>query len=476
MARSGNRYDLVCIGSGPAGEKAALLAAESGKRVALVEREPMPGGAMVNTGTIASKVLRETAILCSAFRRRPIPGIRGEVDHQLSVPRFMARKTLVQIEEHDRIEQAIDHAGVEVLRGHGRIGGDHVVEVTGADGLTLFLDTAHVLLATGSRPHRPSNVDFSHPSIVDADGILNLNRMPDSLLVVGGGVIGCEYACVFAELGIPTTIVEPRDAVLPFLDEEIRDALVARMRDLGIRVVLSKAVDRVEGAAASAIVRFKDGTEEAAGVVLWSAGRCGNTEDLGLERVGVVPDQRGILKVDATYRTSVPWVWAAGDVIGFPALASTSQEQGRIAACHMFGLSYKEKLAATVPMGIYTIPAIGAVGLTECEAKAKGLDVVVGRSRYRNNARGRMLGDDQGLCKLVFDARDRKLLGASIIGEDSTELVHIAQTAIVFGAAIDFFVDACFNYPSLGELLKYAAMDAADALRRRDGGISAMAA
>lgn len=465
MHRRG-RYDLVCIGSGPAGEKAALMAASVGKRVAIVERQPAPGGAMVNTGTIASKALRETALLCSAFRRRPIPGIGFSLDRSISLARFMARKTLVQIEEHDRIERSIDRHGIDVLRGTGRIVGEHRIEIEGADGLRLLIECDHLLLATGSRPHRPDFVDFTARSVVDADGILDLDRMPKSMLVVGGGVIGSEYACIFAEMGVELAILEPRDTLLPFLDAEIRSTLLAQMESLSIRTCFGSAVERVTGDRDGAAVRCADGRTERADVVLWALGRVGNTAGIGLDVVGLEPDKRGLLTVDDRYRTPVPWIWAAGDVIGFPALASTSLEQGRMAACHMFGIPFREKLAATVPIGIYTIPAIGAVGLTEQEARGKGIDVVVGRARYRNNPRGRMLGDDQGLCKLVFDATEHKLIGASVIGEDATELVHLAQAAIVFGAGIEFFLDACFNYPSLGELLKYAAIDAAASLAR----------
>jgi NAD(P) transhydrogenase len=466
--RARARYDLVCFGSGPAGEKAALMAASAGRRVAIVERESMPGGAMVNTGTIASKVLRETALLCSAFRRRPVPGIEFALNRQLSLPRFMARKTLVQIEEHDRIERSIDRAGIDVLRGVGRIAGEHLVEVTRPDRSTDVLDADYVLIATGSRPNRPGNVDFTSPSVVDCEGILQLDRMPESLIVVGAGVIGCEYACIFAEMGVHVTLLEPRDAVMPFLDREVREVLVARMREISIEIVHGAMPDSVVGnAEGTATVRTKDGREYRGSVVLWSLGRIGNTDGIGLEGVGLVPDQRGLLKVDSSYKTAVPWIYAAGDVIGFPALASTSLEQGRIAACSMFGLAYRDKLAATVPIGIYTIPAVASVGLTEEEAKQKGCDIVVGRARYRNNPRGRMLGDDQGLCKMVFDAQDGRLLGATIVGEDSTEQIHVAQSVIAMGGGIDFFLEMCFNYPSLGELFKYASIDAHETMSAR---------
>lgn len=464
------RYDLVVIGSGPAGERAALLAANADKRVALVERESRPGGAMVNTGTIASKVLRETALLCSALRRRPIPGLETAFDRGVGFRRFLARTTLVRIEEHDRIERSIDRAGIDVLHGLGRIAGDRLIEVAQAEGPPIILATEHLLIAPGSRPHRPAHVDFAHPSIVDADGILELERMPGSLVVVGAGVIGCEYACIFAEMGVATTLLEPRDALLSFLDQEIRAALVDRMRALEIEVRFNTALEGAFGEGDGVVARLKGGEELRSEILLYALGRTGNTDGLGLERVGLAADARGLLAVDERFRTAVPWIWAAGDVIGFPALASTGQEQGRLAACHMFGLPPRHRLEAPVPMGIYTIPAIGSIGLSEADATAKGLATFVGRSRYRNNPRARMLGDDSGLCKLVFARDDRRLVGATIIGEDATELIHVVQTAMAHGAGADYLADACFTYPSLGELLKYAAIDAlrnlAEPLRR----------
>lgn len=444
------------------------MAASAGRRVAIVERESMPGGAMVNTGTIASKVLRETALMCSAFRRRPVPGVEFALDRGMSLPRFMARKTLVQIEEHDRIERSIDRHGIDVIRGIGRVAGEHLIEVTRPDRSTEVIDTEFLLIATGSRPNRPGNVDFTCPAVVDCEGILQLDRMPESIIVVGAGVIGCEYACIFAEMGVHVTLIEPRESIMPFLDREIREVLVSRMREISIEIVYGAMPDAVVGhPEGHASLRTKDGRQFDASIVLWSLGRVGNTDGIGLEGVGLVPDQRGLLKVDESYRTSVPWIYAAGDVIGFPALASTSLEQGRIAACSMFGITYRDRLAATVPIGIYTIPAVAGVGLTEDEAKAKGLDVVIGRARYRNNPRGRMLGDDQGLCKMVFCATDGRLLGASIVGEDSTEQIHVAQAVIAMNGGIDFFLEMCFNYPSLGELFKYAAIDARETLSAR---------
>ncbi len=463
-------FDLVVIGSGPAGEKAALQAASFGRRVAVVEMEPRPGGAMVNTGTIASKALRETALVASALRRRPIPGwSQGTERDRLSMARFMARRTLVQMEEHDRIEADFDDAGVVMIRGRGTIIDASTVEVMAPDGHTERLATAFIMIATGSSPARGKQADFTLPGVVDANGILELDFMPRSLVVVGGGVIGCEYASIFAELGVEVTLIEPRVGLMRFLDVDIRGVLEAGMSAAGIAFRFGQTVARV-GADGTTHARG-DGhdhvtTELSSGeclsseCVLWSLGRQGNTRQLGLERVGVQADDRGNLAVDREYRTSCPSVFAGGDVIGFPALASTSMEQGRIAACRMFGIPFHSDLAATIPIGIYTIPAVAAVGKTAEEAIAAGMDVVTGCGYYRNNPRGRMLGDDRGLLKAVFDRSNRRLIGVSIVGEDATELVHLAQWAIASGHGIDFLVETCFNYPSLSDLYKDAAYDA----------------
>ncbi|MHC4427659.1 MAG: Si-specific NAD(P)(+) transhydrogenase [Planctomycetota bacterium] len=461
-------YDLVCIGSGPAGEKAATQAAYFGHRVAVVEREDRPGGAMVNTGTIASKALRETALLCSALRRRPLPGVTAELDHNLSIHKLMAQRYRVQYQEHDRIERNFDRLGIDVHRGQGRITDRQTVTVETLDGSVIELKTRFMLIATGSTPVRPDHIPFEHSSVVDADGVLDLARVPDSVVVVGGGVIGCEYACSLAEIGVQVVLIDPRDALLGWLDHECRDHLVRAMGDEGIEIRLNTTVqsatplgdDRIE-------VRLDEEETLECDVMLWAAGRCSNTEDIGLEKVGITTGKRGLLLVNENYQTIVPTIYGAGDVIGFPALASTSMEQGRVAACHMFGIDFKRKLADTVPFGLYTIPSISSVGLNEAQAKEKGLDIVVGRAAYRFNARGRMLGDEEGLVKCIFDARTRRLLGTSIVGHDATELIHLAQFLIGNECGIDDLIDACFNYPSLSELYKYAAYDALGALNSR---------
>ncbi len=454
-------FDLIAIGSGPAGEKAALVAAQAGKRAAIVECAPRPGGAMVNTGTIASKALRETALVASALRRRPIPGCEPTVLKGMSMQRFMARRTLVQLEEHDHIEERLEEARVDIIHGRGEIVDGHTVRVTMDDGTVELLNAQYILIATGSSPARGKQVDFSHRAIVDADGVLELETMPHSLVIVGAGVIGSEYAGVFAELGVDVTLIEPRDALMRFLDEEIRAVLLHGMDDAGITLRFGQGVTRVEGLAdGRARTTLADGTTLTSDCVLWSLGRTGNTAGLGLQNIGLTADERGNLKVDAHYRTSCESVFAAGDVIGFPALASTSMEQGRVAACHMFGIPFLRKVADTVPIGIYTIPAIGAVGLTEEEAHQKGISIVIGRAHYRDNARGRMLGDETGLLKAIFDANTRALLGVSIVGEDATELVHLGQMAIHSGLGIEHLVESCLNYPTLTELYKAAAFDA----------------
>ncbi|MCH8314515.1 MAG: Si-specific NAD(P)(+) transhydrogenase [Planctomycetes bacterium] len=463
------QFDLICLGCGPAGEKAATQASYFGHRVAIVERQPRPGGAMVNTGTLPSKVLRETALLCSAFRRRPLPGMDYTVDTKSSMTKFMARQHLAQMEEHDRIEASIDRHNIAVFRGFGRIVDPNTIEIESESGERTRISAKFILLATGSSPVQPDHVPFDHPRVVDADGVLELDHMPSSMIVVGGGVIGCEYACMFGEIGVKVTLVEPRPEILPFVDVECRDLLLKAMRQEDIDIRLGDAVNTVEPSDDGVKVQCADGDELAADVLLWAAGRSSNTQNLGLEAVGVEMGKRGLVLVNETYQTSVPSIYAAGDVIGFPALASTSMEQGRVAACHMFGINFKKKLAKTMPIGLYTIPAVSMVGLTESEAHEAGRSIVVGRAAYRNNARGRMLGDQQGLVKCVFDRETHALLGATIIGESATELIHLAQCVLIQGVGIEYFIDACFNYPSLSELYKYAAYDALQVIARDKG-------
>jgi NAD(P) transhydrogenase len=462
-----SEYDLICIGCGPAGEKAATQAAYFGHRVAIVEREVRPGGAMVNTGTIPSKALRETALLCSAFHRRPLPGMNFSIDHALSVNKFMARRHLIEHQEHDRIEQSFDRQGISVYRGSGRLRDPHTVEISTPDSKQRYIRGRFILIATGSSPLRPDHVPFDHPCVVDADGVLELQHMPRSMIIVGGGVIGCEYASVFAEIDVKVTLIHTGDAILSFLDPELREHLTAAMREKDIDIMLEQRVRAVHPLDDHTIeVELASGRRITAATLLWAAGRQSNTRDLGLEEVGVALGERGMIDVNDHFQTSVPSIYAAGDVIGFPALAATSMEQGRVAACHMFDIDFKTRLADITPIGIYTIPPVSMIGLSITEARARGIAVVIGRAEYRNNVRGRMLGDEQGILKCLFDRNTHQLLGTAIVGEEATELIHLAKSVIDFGGGIDHFINACYNYPSLTELYKYAAYSALQAMAR----------
>lgn len=455
---------MICLGCGPAGEKAATQAAYFGHRVAIVERNVRPGGAMVNTGTIPSKALRETALLCSAFHRRPLPGLDFRLDHDLSIAKLMARRHMIEQQEHDRIEHSFDRHGITVHRGSGELRDANTIRVTTPDGSSQLLRADFILIATGSSPVRPDHVPFDLPNIVDADEVLKLSTVPQSMLIVGGGVIGAEYASVFSELDVQVTLIHAHDEILPFLDGECRERLMRSMREQGVQFELDAKVGSVAQLFGQVAVSLEDGRDLNADVLLWAAGRSSNTAGLGLEHVGVTLGKHGVIPVNEHFQTNVPSIYAAGDVIGFPALAATSMEQGRVAACHMFNIPFKQKLATTTPIGLYTIPAVSMVGLTARQAEEAGHDVVVGRAEYQYNVRGRMLGDNSGLLKCIYDRNTRELLGASVVGEDATELIHLAQSVITFGGGIDYFINACFNYPSLSELFKYSAYSALQAM------------
>jgi NAD(P) transhydrogenase len=455
------RYDLVVIGSGPAGEKGAAQAAYFGKRVAVVEKSPQVGGACANTGTLPSKTLRESALIISGLRTREIYGmqcsLRGEA---LSVADFMVHKELVVKRERERILKNLARHEVELVQGNARLVGPHTVRVDGPNG-SRDLETEFILIATGSSPHRPPEIPFADPQVDDSDEVLSLDRIPPSFIVVGGGVIGCEYASIFAALGMTkVTIVEGRDRLLGFLDREIGDRLTAAFQRIGIDVYVNDQVVKYEKPGDRGVrVTLKSGTVLEADRLLVAAGRQGNVKGLGLEELGVKTDPRGRILVDAHFVTSVPSVYAAGDVVGWPSLASTSMEQGRVAMCHAFGLGYKTEVAPQFPYGLYTIPEVSTVGDSEEDARKKGLDVEVGRASYVDNARGQIINDPDGLVKLVFERSTKKLLGVHILGERATELIHVGQAVLSFGGTIDWFIQNVFNYPTLTESYKYAAYD-----------------
>lgn len=453
------RYDLVVIGSGPAGEKGAAQAAYFGKKVALIERETYFGGACINTGTVPSKTLRESALYFSGLRQRGIHGLDYSLREGLTVEDFMHHKDQVVGAEGHKVEKNIAAHHIEFIRGAAAFDGPHTLVATSDGAAPRRVEADVVLIATGSRPHRAAEIPYDDKFIFDSDSILTMDRIPRSMVVVGGGVIGCEYASIFGALGVKIALVDGRDRLLPFLDKEISERLRARLAGLGLQFYFGERMAKLERIASGIRMTLNSGKTLEAETALFAAGRRGNIDGLNLEKAGVAINQRGLITVNDFYETSAPRVYAAGDVIGFPALASTSMEQGRVAVCHAFGFQYKQRLASTMPMGIYTIPEISAVGESEETCQEKKIPCEVGRARYENNARGMIIGDTVGLLKLVFRRDNHALLGAHIIGESATELIHIGSTVVEMGGKLDSFIEMVFNYPTLSEMYKYAAYD-----------------
>ena len=452
-------YDLIVIGSGPAGEKGAAQASYFGKRVALIERAADLGGACVNTGTIPSKILRESALYFSGLKQRGLYGIDYSLREGLTIKDFMRRKDVIVEHERDKLQKNLAAHYVDVFAGSATFQDVHTLVVTAGNKPDISLHGEFVLIATGSRPHRAPDISFDDEVIFDSDSILEMDHIPHSLTVVGGGVIGCEYASIFAALGVKVSLVDGRDRVLPFLDPELSQLLRVRLMELGVEFLLEERVTNIARTDSGVRLTLKSGKSIAADAVLFAAGRRGAVEGLALEKAGLELNQRGYLEVNAFYQTSVPTIYAAGDVIGFPALASTSMEQGRVAACHAFGITYKQRMASQLPIGVYTIPEISSIGETDQSCREKGIDCEVGRAHYANNARAAMTGDMTGLLKLVFRREDRELLGVHIIGEGATELIHVGLMVLELGETIDRFIDFVFNFPTLSEMFKYAAYD-----------------
>ena len=461
------RYDLIVIGSGPAGEKGAAQAAYFGKRVALIERAPHVGGAGVNTGTIPSKTLRETALYFSGLQQRGLYGVDYTVKSNLTVRDFMYREREVVSSLRELVEQNIARHQIDLIHGEAAFEEPHTVRVTRPNAPDVLLGGDVILIATGSIPNRGRDIPFDDPRIYDSDTILHMDRLPRSLGVVGAGVIGCEYATIFAALGIRVTLIDGRDRLLGFLDAEISDRLRLQMELLGVDVRFSEGATRIEPETEAVRLDLKRGGTLKVDSALFAAGRLGNTRGLGLERIGIPVGDRGHLTVNEHYQTVIPHIYAAGDVIGFPALAATSMEQARVAMCHAFDFKYKTRVAPLLPLAVYTIPEVAMVGETEESCREKGIDYCVGRAFYRANARGQITGDLAGQIKLVFRASDKALLGVHIIGETASELIHIGLMVMQASRTIDAFIEAVFNYPTLGDAYKYAAYDGLGALRHR---------
>jgi len=451
--------DLIVIGSGPAGEKGAAQAAYFGKRVVLVEKEPNLGGAGLNTGTVPSKTLRETALYFSGLSQRGLYGVDYSINKDITVPDFMYRKDEVVHSLATMIRANIDRHKVELVRGTAVFEDPQTVRIATPEGTVRRLRAGVILIATGSYPNWPEDTPRDPLRLYDSDSILQMDKMPRSLAVVGAGVIGCEYATIFRALGIGVTLVCGQDRLLPFLDHEIGDRLRMQMELLGLRVILGESVGEVSLNHPVVILRLKGGEELAVENVLFATGRMGATQGLGLENAGLRAGPRGHLKVNEHYQTEVPHIYAAGDVIGFPALASTSMEQARVAMCHAFDFKYKERVSPHLPIAVYTIPEIASVGHTEESCREKRIPYRVGRAFYENNSRGQTIGDLSGLVKLIFSPADLKVLGVHIVGEMASELVHVGQGCLYFGGTLDYFIQSVFNYPTLGEAYKYAAYD-----------------
>lgn len=461
-------FDLIVIGSGPAGEKGAAQAAYFGKRVCLIERAPKPGGAAVNTGTIPSKALRETALYFSGLRQRGLYGVDYTVKGNITVADFMFRERSVVEAEWKLIDDNLKKHGIEQIQGSACIVDGNTVEVTRHGQEPRKVTGKFILIATGSHPQQPDGISVDGEVIVDSDTLLTLDAIPQQMIVIGGGVIGCEYACTFAAMGVAVTIINSRSRLLAHLDPEVSDALRQQMTArLGIQVILNAQVTSIALNGKRGHVHIGEETELAADCILFSAGRLGCVKGLGLDAAGVKVNNRSYIVVDDHYQTTLPSVYAAGDVIGFPALASTSMEQARVAVCHAFDLKYKQKVSSVLPYGVWTIPELATVGETPEQLVARKQDFEVGRATFRTNPRGQIIGDTEGFIKLLFNPSDQRLLGVSVVGEGASELIHIGMGCLANGGTLDYFIQSVFNYPSLADVYKYAAYDGLGAIARR---------
>jgi NAD(P) transhydrogenase len=458
-------FDVVVLGSGPGGQKAAIATAKLGKRAAVVERRDMVGGVCINTGTIPSKTLREAVLYLTGLNQREMYGQSYRVKEDITVADLLARTHHVIGREIEVIRSQLARNHVTLLPGLGKFLDDHTIEVLDGTGREATVTADKIVIATGTLPARPSTVEFDEKTIIDSDGILHLEQVPASMIVVGAGVIGIEYASMFAALGTKVTVVESRDRMLEFCDGEVIEALKYHLRDLSVTFRFRETVASVQRHPRGAIAVLESGKKIPAEVVMYSAGRQGMTASLGLEAAGLAADNRGRLKVDEYFRTEVPNIYAVGDVIGFPALAATSMEQGRLAAHHACGEPL-HALSTLQPIGIYTIPEISFIGKTEDELTAERIPFEVGVSRYRELARGQIIGDSYGVLKLLVSPDDHSLLGVHVFGTGATELVHIGQAVMGCGGTVDYLVDAVFNYPTLAESYKVAALDAMNKIRQ----------
>ncbi len=452
-------YDMLVIGSGPAGQKAAIQAAKVGKKVAVIERKKVAGGICINIGTIPSKSLREAVMFLSGVRQRSLYGASYRVKKDIAFEDLARSCDHVVKAEQEVIQNQLIRNSVDFIVGAASFLDPHRIAIK-QDSVTNEHTADYIVVACGTESARPADIPFDGESIIDSDGLLSLKQLPKSITIVGAGVIGCEYACILATLGIPVVLVEKRPRLLEFVDSEIIESLQYQMRNIGVTLRFNEEVVGVQKSADHSVsIHLKSGKNIGAPLLMYSVGRIGATKTLNLESIGIQADERGRLKVNANYQTDLPHIYAAGDVVGFPALASTSMQQGRHAACHAFGLAC-ETSTHLLPYGIYTIPEMSMVGRNEDDLTRDGVPYEIGVARYREIARGQIIGDTVGMLKLLFHSETRQLLGVHVIGEGATELVHIGQAVMAHGGKLDYFVDAVFNYPTLAECYKVAALAA----------------
>lgn len=465
-------FDLIVIGSGPAGRRAAVQAAKLKKSVLVVEKGRRVGGVCVHTGTIPSKTLRETVLNLSGWRERGVYGRAHRNKQSITAEDLRRRLAITLDHEVEILEHQFSRNSVQWIRGEARFIDPLHIEVATETGMQRFT-AGRFIIAVGTAPYRPHYIPFDGDAILDPDEILELKRLPRSLAVIGGGVIGVEYATIFSALDVKVTVIEPNDAIFSFLDRELVDEFIHEMRDRGMSLRLQSKVKRVTRPAPDAcLIELEDSRQIWSEMVLFAAGRKGATDALELENCGLSADERGKIEVDRnTFRTRQPHIHAVGDVIGFPSLASTSMEQGRIAACSAFDAPLQSP-PEFFPYGIYSVPEMSTIGMTEEQVRAKGIPYECGIARFRETARGQIMGLSAGFMKMIFALETRRLLGAHIVGEGATELIHIGQAVLNLGGTLDYFVENTFNYPTLAEAYKIAALDAWNRMPRRQPSVA----
>lgn len=453
-------FDMIVLGSGPSGRRAAIQSAKIGKSVLVIEKGGRVGGVSVHTGTIPSKTLRETVLNLSGWRERGFYGRSYRVKQEIAAADLLSRLHKTLDYEVEVLEHQFSRNGVRTARGEGRFVSPHEIEVKEADGDRRIYKAKNILIACGTQPFRPDHVPFNDQNVFDSDEIVALPRLPRSLTVIGAGVIGVEYATIFNALDVAVTLIDTRPSILEFIDHELIEEFAHDLRDRNIALRLGSAVTTIECSGDKVITKLANGRSVTSEMLLFAAGRTGATAQLNLPAAGLEADKRGRINVDPkTMQTCVPHIYAAGDIIGFPSLASTSMEQGRMAACHAFDLA-PHPPPEFFPYGIYSVPEISTVGMSEEEVRRREIPYECGIARFRETSRGHIMGLTSGMMKMIFSTRTRRLLGVHIVGEGATELIHIGQAVLNLKGTIDYFIENTFNYPTLAEAYKIAGLDA----------------